>query len=184
VDLSKRVILVLVAALLGLMLPEMWLNGKVGKRRSSIEQALPDVLDLLCISVEAGLGFDSAIQKVAEKFKGPIGNEFQEYIKEVKLGRSRIDSLRGLARRTDLPDVRAFVAALVQAEQLGVSLAHVLRVQSDQMRYRRRTRAQERAMKVPIKMLFPLVIFILPTIFIVLFAPVGVHLMDVLRGTM
>lgn len=182
VDPGRRLFILLGAALLGALLPEQWLNGKVGKRRADVEAALPDVLDLLCISVEAGLGFDSAIQKVAEKFKGPVGEELQEYIKEVKLGRTRVDALKGLSRRTDLDDLRAFVASLVQAEQLGVSLAHVLRLQSDQMRYKRRQRAQERAMKVPIKMLFPLAFFILPTIFIILFAPVGINLMQIMRG--
>lgn len=182
IDPGKKLLVVFGAAAVGLILPETWLNGKVNKRRTDIRGALPDVLDLLCISVEAGLGFDAAIQKVAEKFKGPIGEEFQEYIKEVKLGRSRVEALRGLSRRTDLDDLRSFVASLVQAEQLGISLANILRLQSEQMRYRRRQRAQEQAMKVPIKMLFPLAFFILPTIFIVLFAPVGIHLMEVLKG--
>jgi tight adherence protein C len=182
IDPGKKLLVVFGAAAVGLILPETWLNGKVAKRRADIQSALPDVLDLLCISVEAGLGFDAAIQKVAEKFKGPIGEEFQEYIKEVKLGRSRVEALRGLSRRTDLDDLRSFVASLVQAEQLGISLANILRLQSEQMRYRRRQRAQEQAMKVPIKMLFPLAFFILPTIFIVLFAPVGIHLMEVLKG--
>ncbi len=163
----------------GYLLPDLWLGGKVNKRKQAIEHGLPDVLDLLTISVEAGLGFDAAIQKVAEKFKGPVGEEFQEYIKEVKLGRPRVDALRGLSRRADIEDMKTFVASLIQAEQLGVGLAQVLRIQSDQMRYRRRQRAQERAMKMPIKMLFPLVFFILPTIFIVLFAPLAVHMMDV-----
>jgi tight adherence protein C len=179
---QRRVLLAACISVLGLLLPNIWLNGVIGRRRQAVLTALPDVLDLLSVSVEAGLGFDSAIQKVAEKFKGPVGEEFQEYIKEVRLGRPRVDALRGLGRRTDLEDMRSFTAALVQAEQLGVSLAQVLRVQSDQMRHRRRQRAQERAMKVPIKMLFPLVIFILPTIFIVLFAPVAVHLMGVMGG--
>jgi tight adherence protein C len=167
----------------GFLLPDIWLNGLVGRRRRAIETALPDVLDLLTISVEAGLGFDAAIQRVAEKFHGPMGEELQGYIKEVKLGRPRVEALRGLSRRTDLADVRTFVAALIQAEQLGVSLANVLRVQADQMRYRRKQRAQERAMKMPVKILFPLVIFILPTVFIVLFAPLAVHMMEVLKGT-
>ncbi|MDP2871767.1 MAG: type II secretion system F family protein [Bacillota bacterium] len=167
----------------GYVLPDLWLGGKVNKRRQAIEHGLPDVLDLLTISVEAGLGFDAAIQKVAEKFKGPVGEEFQEYIKEVKLGRPRVEALRGLSRRADLEDMKTFVASLIQAEQLGVSLAQVLRIQADQMRYRRRQRAQERAMKMPIKMLFPLVFFILPTIFIVLFAPLAVHLMEVFRAS-
>lgn len=179
---ERRVLLAACFSVLGWLLPDVWLSGAISRRRGAIETALPDVLDLLSVSVEAGLGFDSAIHKVAEKFKGPVAEEFQEYIKEVRLGRPRVEALRGLGRRTDLEDMRSFTAALVQAEQLGVSLAQVLRVQSDQMRHRRRQRAQERAMKVPIKMLFPLVFFILPTIFIVLFAPVAVHLMEVLSG--
>jgi len=182
IGIGKRLLMAMVAAMVGLVLPNVWLNGLVTRRRNAIEGALPDVLDLLCVSVEAGLGFDASIQKVAEKFKGPIGEEFQEYIKEVRLGRTRVEALRGLGRRTELEDMRSFVAALVQAEQLGVSLAQVLRVQADQMRHRRRQRAQERAMKVPIKMLFPLVIFILPTVFIILFAPMAIHLMEIMSG--
>ena len=162
--------------------PVIWLNGAIARRKAAVRMVLPDVLDLLCVSVEAGLGFDAGIQKVAEKFKGPLAEELQEYIKEIRLGRSRTAGLRGLARRTDVDELRSFVAALIQAEQMGVSLAQVLRIQSDQMRHQRRLLAQERGMKVPVKMLFPLVFFILPTIFIVLFAPLAVHLMETLGG--
>jgi tight adherence protein C len=179
----KRTLIVCACAGVGWVFPDVWLGGRISRRRTTIQVALPDVLDLLCISVEAGLGFDAAIQKVAEKFRGPLGEEFQEYIKEVKLGRPRMDALRALARRVDLEEIRTFVAALIQAEQLGVSLAQVLRVQAEQMRYRRKQRAQERAMKMPVKIIFPLVIFVLPTIFIVLFAPMAVQLMGIMSGT-
>ncbi len=161
----------LVLAGMGFVLPDLRLARLAAARRRAIQRALPDVLDLLSVSVEAGLGFDAAIQKVAEKFKEPVAGEFRAYLKEVRLGKTRTDGLRALADRVDLPEVKTFTAAIIQAEQLGIRLARVLRVQSDQMRLRRKQKAEELAMKLPVKLVFPLVFFIFPTVFLVVLGP-------------
>lgn len=165
--------LLIMGALVGLgaYLPDFWLSKQIDQRQKALERALPEVMDLLSVSVEAGLGFDGAIQKVAEKFREPVASEFQAYLKEVKLGKARVDALRALADRNALPDLQTFVASIIQADQLGVSFAKVLRVQSDQLRQRRRQRAEEKAAKIPIKIMLPLILFIFPTIFIVILGP-------------
>src|SRR5690606_20026233 len=158
------------------ILPEFWVSRLGTQRRATLSRALPDVLDLLSVSVEAGLGFDGAIQKVSEKFPDPTAAEFGEYLKEVRLGKTREEALRNLAERTGLPELKAFAAARIQADRLGVSLSRVLRVQSDQLRTQRMQRAEEAAMQTPIKMVFPLVFFIFPTIFVVLLGPAIIQL--------
>ncbi|MHB9145151.1 MAG: type II secretion system F family protein [Symbiobacteriia bacterium] len=162
---------------LGSYAPDFWLSGEIAKRQKGLERALPEVMDLLSVSVEAGLGFDGAIQKVAEKFREPVASEFQGYLKEIKLGKARADALRALADRNSLPDLQTFVASIIQADQLGVSFAKVLRVQSDQLRVKRKQRAEEKAAKIPIKIMLPLVIFIFPTIFIVIMGPAVINVM-------
>ena len=178
---SKVLILVLapLSAYLAYSLPEFWLSSLISGRRQNIERALPDVMDLLCVSVEAGLGFDGAMQKVGEKFRDPISTEFAQYLRETRLGKPRGEALHDLAKRSGVADFQAIAASIVQADELGVSLGRVLRVQSTQMRQRRRQRAEEQAMKTPVKMLFPLVFFIFPTIFIVLLGPVVVQYLEV-----
>lgn len=176
---GRAVLLGLALVALAYFLPEFWLSRKITARKKALERELPDVLDLLCVSVEAGLGFDGAVQKVAEKFAEPTAGEFTAYLKEVRLGKPRADALRNLAQRTGVPEMQSFTAAIIQADQLGVSVSKVLRVQSEHMRVRRKQRAEERAMQTPIKMLFPLVFFIFPTIFIVLLGPVLLHYMKV-----
>lgn len=173
----KSLALAIMSGFVAYTLPELWLSQQIARRRREIERSLPDVLDLLCISVEAGLGFDGAVQKVSEKFPDPTGGEFAAYLKEVRLGRPRAEALRALAARNEVPDLQTFTAAVIQADQLGVSLSTVLRVQSEQMRHKRRQQAEERAMQTPIKMLFPLVFFIFPTIFIVLLGPAIINLL-------
>lgn len=175
--LFTRVVLPVTFAFLGAFLPEFWLSQKVGERKKAFTKALPDVLDLLSVSVEAGLGFDGAIQKVSEKFSEPISGEFYMYLKEVRLGKSRAEALRNLADRTDHHDIRTFTASIIQADQLGASMARVLRMQSESMRLKRKQRAEERAMKAPIKMLFPMMIFIFPTVFLVILGPAVIHIM-------
>ena len=177
----NRFVLPVVLLALGSFLPEFWLSSQVTKRRKALERALPDVLDLLSVSVEAGLGFDGAVQKVAEKFGEPVSGEFTSYLKEVRLGKSRADALRNLADRTELTDMRTFTAAVIQAEQLGASLSKVLRMQAEGLRVKRKQRAEEKAMKAPVKMLFPLVMFIFPTLFIVILGPVGIHVMEAFK---
>ncbi|MDP2858239.1 MAG: type II secretion system F family protein [Bacillota bacterium] len=173
----------IVCALSAFNLPDFWLSRKGEHRKVAMRRYLAEVMDLLCVSVEAGLGFDGAVQKVAEKFREPVAGEFKSYLIEVRLGKSRSEALRNLAKRTGLPEMQTFVAAIVQADQLGVSIATVLRTQSDALRTKRRQQAEERAMKAPIKMLIPLVFFIFPTLFLVLLGPAAIHFMTTLKGT-
>jgi len=156
---------------LGFYYPMLWLNQQIARRKKEILKTLPDALDLLVICVEAGLGFDAAMQRVAERWNNELGKAFARVLQEIALGRSRRDALRDMAARVDLPEMTTFVAAIIQAEQLGVSIAKVLHIQADQMRLRRRQRAEELARKAPIKMLFPLVFLIFPAIFVVLLGP-------------
>jgi len=168
------------AALLAFRLPDFWLSRTIEERRRALQRQLPDALDLLCISVEAGLGFDGAVQKVAEKFRDPIATEFSTYLAETRIGRPRADALRNLARRAKIADMQAFTAAVIQADQLGVSLTKVLRAQAESMRVVRKQRVQERAMQIPVKMLIPMVIFIFPTIFVVLLGPAVIQVIQAL----
>ncbi len=160
-----------VAGILGFYLPVFWLNSKIRQRKHEIQKALPDALDLLTISVEAGLGFDAAMVKVTEKWDNELSRGFARANAEIRLGKLRREALRDMANRTDVSDVSNFIAAVIQADQLGVSLAKVLRIQSDQMRIKRRQRAEEQAAQAPVKMMFPLVFLIFPSIFIVLLGP-------------
>jgi tight adherence protein C len=171
------VVLLFVPLLLGWRGPEFWLSKQIAHRRRLIDKALPDVLDLLSVSVEAGLGLDGAIQKVGEKFPEPTAGEFRELLKAVRLGTPRVDALRALADRSGLPDMRTFTAAVIQADQLGVAISRVLRAQSEALRIKRKQKAEEKAMALPIKMLFPMIIFIFPTIFIIVLGPVLLTLM-------
>jgi tight adherence protein C len=173
----------LVVLIFGLFsLPEMWLKAQISRRQALITRMLPDALDLMTISVEAGLGFDAAIGKVTEKFEGPIAEEFAKALHEMRMGKPRREALKDMAVRNDVPDLSQFISALVQADKLGVSIANVLRVQSDQMRLRRKQRAEEAAMKAPIKMSIVLVFFIFPTILIVLLGPAMIALVNELGG--
>ena len=167
----------LVGAAIGYIAPEFWLGRKTRARSLAMTLQLPDALDLLTISVEAGLGFDAALAKVVEKMDGPLVDEFRQALAEVRMGRSRRDALRDLATRADAQPVTNFIGAIVQAEQLGVPIAKVLQIQSNQLRIERRQRAEEAAAKAPVKMLFPMVGCIFPTIFIVILGPAIVTVM-------
>jgi tight adherence protein C len=156
---------------LGYMLPVIWLGRKITARKKSILKSLPDALDLLCISVEAGLAFDLALQRVTQKWDDDLGREFQRVLSDIRLGRTRREALKDMADRTGIDDVQTFVAAVIQADQLGVSMSKILRLQSDQLRVRRRQRAEEAAQKAPIKMLFPMVFLIFPALFVVILGP-------------
>lgn len=156
---------------IGFFAPEFWLSRRIKKRRKLILLAVPDTLDLLTISVRAGLGFDAALGKVVEKTKGPLADEFRRALAEIRMGKARRDALRDLSGRTDVRALSNFIAAIIQAEQLGVSISKVLQVQSEQLRIERRQRAEEAAAKAPIKMLFPLVGCIFPSMFIVILGP-------------
>ena len=167
----------LVGAAMGYIAPEFWLGRKAKARALQMVLQLPDALDLLTISVEAGLGFDAALAKVVEKMEGPLVDEFRQALAEVRMGRARRDALRDVANRADAQPVSNFVGAIVQAEQLGVPIAKVLQIQSNQLRIERRQRAEEAAAKAPVKMLFPMVGCIFPTIFIVILGPAIVTVM-------
>ena len=166
-----------VGAGIGYMAPEFWLGRRIRARSWGMVLQLPDALDLLTISVEAGLGFDAALSKVVEKMEGPLVDEFRQALAEVRMGRHRRDALRDVANRADAQPVSNFVGAIVQAEQLGVPIAKVLQIQSNQLRIERRQRAEEMAAKAPVKMLFPMVGCIFPTIFIVILGPAIVTVM-------
>jgi tight adherence protein C len=158
-------------ALLGFVLPDFWLGRHISERKRQILKAVPDTLDLLTISVRAGLGFDGALQKVVEKVSGPLSDEFKRALVEVRMGKARRDALRDVVARTDVPALTNFIGAIIQAEQLGVAISKVLQIQSEQLRIERRQRAEELAAKAPIKMLFPLVGCIFPSMFIVILGP-------------
>ena len=160
-----------VGALFGYTIPEFWLGGRVKKRQKAILLMIPDALDLLTISVRAGLGFDAALGKVVEKLQGPLSDEFRRALAEVRVGKARREALRDIVPRTEVVPLTNFIGAIIQAEQLGVSISKVLQVQSEQLRIERRQRAEEQAAKAPIKMLFPLVGCIFPSLFIVILGP-------------
>ena len=162
---------------IGYIAPEFWLGRKIKARSFGMILQLPDALDLLTISVEAGLGFDAALAKVVEKMEGPLVDEFRQALAEVRMGRPRREALRDVANRADAQPVSNFIGAIVQAEQLGVPIAKVLQIQSNQLRIERRQRAEEAAAKAPVKMLFPMVGCIFPTIFIVILGPAIVTVM-------
>jgi tight adherence protein C len=166
------------AAAMGFFLPELWLQGRISKRQTDVRKAMPDALDLLTICVEAGLGFDGAMNKVYEKWDNVVALAFGRVIREIQLGKLRRDALRDMADRLGVPEMTSFIAAVIQSEQLGVSLAKVLHIQADQMRIKRRQIAEEAAHKAPIKMLIPMAILIFPSICIVLMTPAILMLMQ------
>jgi tight adherence protein C len=155
----------------GYIFPEFWLGGRVRARQKAIVLQLPDALDLLTISVRAGLAFDAALGKVVEKMKGPLVDEFRRALAEVRVGKARREALRDIVPRTEVQPLTNFIGAIIQAEQLGVAISKVLQVQSEQLRIERRQRAEEMAAKAPIKMLFPLVGCIFPSLFVVILGP-------------
>lgn len=171
-----------VGLVLGYMLPVIWLGRKITQRKRAITKALPDALDLLCISVEAGLAFDLALQRVTQKWDDDLSREFKKVLSDIRLGRTRREALKDLADRTGVEDVQTFTAAVIQADQLGVSMSKILRLQSDQMRVRRRQRAEELAQQAPIKMLFPMVFLIFPALFVVILGPAVPRIMSSIGG--
>jgi tight adherence protein C len=179
---SQALMYTAIGGVLGYLLPGMWLGQQIKKRKHNIVKALPDALDLLTISVEAGLAFDLALMRVSEKWDNELSNEFKRVLTDTRLGRARRDALKDMAVRTGVEDVQTFTAAIIQAEQLGVSIGKILRIQSDQMRIRRRQRAEEAAHKAPIKMLIPMAFLIFPSLFVVILGPAVPRLMQSLGG--
>jgi tight adherence protein C len=165
----------------GFIVPEYVLTLKARSRRDSVRTQLPDALDLLAVSVEAGLGFDGAVTKLTEHMHGPLIDEFQMALNEMRIGEARHSALKKMAERVDAPELTTFVRAVIQADQLGISLGRILRVQATDSRLRRQAAAEEKAMKAPIKMLFPTVLFIFPAMFIVLLGPAVMNILKVLK---
>jgi tight adherence protein C len=163
---------------IGYIGPDFFINSRVRGRREQMQSELPNVLDLLCVSVEAGLGFDAAVAKLAERMEGPLVDEFGLVLHEMRIGESRSDALKSLADRVEVPEVAQFCRAIIQADQLGIALSRILRVQSHDMRVRRQLAAEEKAMKAPVKMLFPTVLFIFPSMFVVALGPAALNLMQ------
>ena len=171
-----------VAATAGFFLPDMLLYNAGIKRQEKIQKALPDALDMLTVCVEAGLGFDAALAQVARNTTGPLAAELSRVLQEIQIGKSRSQALRALTERTTVPELRSFVSALVQAGELGITIADVLREQAKEMRLRRRQRAEEKAQKVPVKILFPLVFCLFPSMFIVIIGPGVISIVHVFFG--
>lgn len=168
---TMSVVMVLFFGVIGYVLPDLWLRSKTSQRKTAIANALPDAIDLLTISVEAGLGFDQALQRIVSKSNNLLTREFARVLQQMRIGIARRDALRELVDRTGVEDLSQFVGAIIQAEQLGASIGRVLRIQSAEMRIRRRQRAQKLAQQAPIKMLFPMAFLILPSIFVVVLGP-------------
>jgi tight adherence protein C len=181
-SLGMGVLLAAVLMALGYILPEFWLGRRIKSRQHQILLSLPDTLDMLTISIRAGLGFDGALAKVVEKAHGPLSDEFRRALAEIRVGRARRDALRDMVERTQVPPLTTFVSAIIQAEQLGVPIARVLTIQSEQLRLERRQRAEELAAKAPIKMLLPLVGCIFPAMFVVILGPAVIAFLTAFGG--
>jgi tight adherence protein C len=173
---------VVLASLAGYMAPNMYLYQQTYDRAEKLQRSLPDAIDLLTISVESGLGFDAAVAQVARNTDGPLADEFARMLQEMQIGRGRSEALRSLATRTNLPDLRSFVSAMVQADAFGIPVGQVLRVQSSEIRVKRRQWAEEEAQKVPVKILVPLIFCILPCLFVAVLGPAGISIMNSFSG--
>jgi tight adherence protein C len=182
-DTFLAIILAVVGLGIGYILPEFWIGRKIKARQKVILKMIPDALDLLTISVRAGLGFDAALAKVVEKLPGPLSDEFRRALAEVRVGKARRDALRDMVPRTNVQPLSNFIGAIIQAETLGVSISKVLQIQSEQLRIERRQRAEQLAAQAPIKMLFPLVGCIFPSLFVVILGPAIISLINNFSST-
>jgi tight adherence protein C len=177
-DTTQTLLAIPAGLVLGFKAPDFYLSNKAGKRAGQVLDTLPDALDLLTISVEAGLGFDAAIVKMHEKMKGALAEEFKRAAGEQRVGKSRVESLRGIIERVEQKELHNFIAAIIQADQLGVSMSKVLRIQSEQLRMERRQRAEEKAAKAPVMIMLPTIGCIFPSLFIVILGPAVLTAMD------
>lgn len=175
-------LLALMAVVFGLAGPFVWLSGRITRRRQRVNLELPDALDLIVVSLEAGLGFEAALVRITDRADGVLAEELRRVLADMNVGRGRRHALQALAARTGVPAISSLVSAILQAEQTGMSIAQVLRGQSDHLRVVRRQRAEEAAMKAPLKMLFPLVFFIFPSLFVVILGPAVLQLLQSMRS--
>ena len=173
-----RIALVLAGAVVGFFAPNLYLYQKAYDRSAQIERDLPDAIDLMTISVESGLGFDAAVQQVSRNTTGPLADEFSRVLREMQIGKGRADALRAMSERTNVPDLKSFVSSMVQADSFGVPVGQVLRIQSSEMRVKRRQRAEEKAQQVPVKITVPLIFCILPCLFVSVMGPAVISIMD------
>lgn len=178
--LELSILVIALMAILGWNIPELFLRSHIRKKKDEIEKTLPDILDLLTVSVEAGLGFDGALSKVVEKTRGILADEFKRVIKENRMGKNRKEALKDMAERLGSEDLTSFIGAIIQADQLGISFSNVLRTQSTFIRQKRKQRVEEAAMKAPIKIIIPLVLFIFPVLFIILLGPALINIFETL----
>jgi tight adherence protein C len=174
--LPRTLLVVIIFVAIGFFFPQLWLQSQINRRQHEVRKAMPDALDLLTICVEAGLGFDAAMSKVSEKWENELSLALARAIREIQLGKTRRDALRDMADRLGIAEMTSFVAAVIQSEILGVSLSRVLRIQSDQMRVKRRQRAEEEAHKAPIKMILPMALLTFPSIMIILLTPAAIQI--------
>jgi len=177
-----RLLMVVGATVVGWLGPNLYLYQKTYDRSKRMERELPDAIDLMTISVESGLAFDAAVQQVAKNTEGPLADEFSRVLREMQIGKGRAEALRSLGDRTNVDDVKGFVTSMVQADSFGIPIAAVLRIQSSEMRTKRRQRAEEKAQKVPVKITVPLIFCILPCLFIAVMGPAVIHIMDSFAG--
>lgn len=177
-EMQYRSVLIIVMGVLGIYLPFLVIRQRANQRKIQIQNALPGFLDLVYVTVEAGLSFDMAVQRTMEQMKGPLVDEFNRTTEEIRHGRDRSTALRAMANRTQMEDVQSFVSSIIQAEELGANIGNVLRTQSYTMRQNRKQRAEEKAAKIPTKMTFPLVLLMFPSMFIVILGPAIINIMD------
>jgi tight adherence protein C len=180
---TVRLLVIVGATVVGWFGPNLYLYQQVYDRSKQIQRELPDAIDLMTISVESGLAFDAAVQQVARNTQGPLAEEFSRVLREMQIGQGRADALRGLAERTEVDDLKSFVTSMVQADSFGIPIANVLRIQSSEMRTKRRQRAEEKAQKVPVKITVPLIFCILPCLFIAVMGPAAIHIVQSFSGT-
>jgi tight adherence protein C len=182
VDGIRMFFITLLLVLAGFFLPIGVISNRGEARQKAIQRALPDTLDLLQVSVEAGLGFDMALKKVTQQMKGPLSEEIRRALDEIRMGGLREDALRGIARRTGVRDLSSFISAVIQSEELGSNIANTLKAQADYMRQKRRQKAEETAMKAPVKLVFPLVFFVFPALFVVILGPAAISIFRALAS--
>jgi tight adherence protein C len=179
---TLRIVAIVASTAIGWFGPNFYLYQRVYERSKLIQRSLPDAIDLMTISVESGLAFDAAVQQVARNTEGPLAEEFSRVLREMQIGQGRAEALRGLAERTEVDDLKGFVTSMVQADSFGIPIANVLRIQSSEIRMKRRQRAEEQAQKVPVKITVPLIFCILPCLFIAVMGPAVIHIMDSFAG--